>query len=303
VTFDDLHQLLDEHLGLTGIYAEALAGDLPPVSVNADVPFALASVVKLPLLVHLLRQVEQNRLSLDLRLTLSASDRVPGSGILKELLPGVSLTVYDLMVLMMALSDNTATDKLFGLTSKAAVQADMQALGYQSIFIPQTIREMLISVTTLGPEASFEALETLFAQAERAYPKDPQGSSSTRGDRATPADIGRLLVDIYQKRLLSSEMREVALTILKGCRYTDRIPARLPKGTVVAHKTGTLRGVTNDVGIVLAEPVPYVIALFHAGEPDATKASQHLAIVSEMIFSYFNPASSAPAASSNVAAD
>jgi beta-lactamase class A len=283
-----LSKVLREGAGITGIYAQALAGDLAPVSVNADTSFALASVVKLPLLIHLLRRVDQKMLALDTRLDLSKNDRVTGSGVLKDLLPGARLTVYDLMYLMMALSDNMATDKLFGLTTKAAVETEMHTLGYSSIFIPQTIREMLLSVTTLGPDASFDELEALFAQPEREYPDNPQGSSGDRGDRATPADIGRLLMDLYNGQLLSPALREVAFKILEGCRYSDRIPARLPKGTVVGHKTGTLRSVTNDAGIVFSSRIPYVVVLFNAGEADTVKASQQLAAVSEIIFRYFN---------------
>lgn len=283
-----LSEALCESTGITGIYAQALDGDLPPVTVNADTSFALASVVKLPLLIHLLRQVDQKLLALNTRLELSSNDRVTGSGILKDLMPGASLTVYDLMFLMMAVSDNMATDKLFCLTTKAAVESEMHTLGYSSIFIPQTIREMLLSVTKLGPDASFDELEALFAQPEREYPEDPQGSSGDRGDRATPADIGRLLVDLYDGHLLSPAMREVAFKILKGCRYSDRIPARLPKGTEVGHKTGTLRSVTNDAGIVFSGRVPYVVVLFNAGEADTVKASQQLATVSEIIYRYFN---------------
>lgn len=284
-----LSKVLREDAGITGIYAQALDGDLTPVVINGDTSFALASVVKLPLLIHLLRQVDQKVLDLETRLELSENDRVTGSGVLKDLMPGASLTVYDLMFLMMALSDNMATDKLFALTTKAAVETEMHTLGYSSIFIPQTIREMLLSVTTLSPDASFDELEALFAQPEREYPEDPQGSSGDHGDRATPADVGRLLMDVYNGRLLSPAMREVAFKILKGCRYSDRIPARLPKGTVVGHKTGTLRSVTNDAGIVFSGRVPYVVVLFNAGNPDTPQAAQHLAKLSELIFRYFNP--------------
>lgn len=291
MTIDDkLKEFWHERDGITGIYAQALDGDLPPITVNADTSFALASVVKLPLMVHLLRKVDQNLLALETRLTLTANDRVPGSGVLKDLMPGVSLTVYDLMFLMMTLSDNSATDKLFNLTTKLSVEAEMHALGYNSIFIPQLIREMLISVTTLGPDASFDELETLFAQHEREYPKDPQGNSSERGDRATPADIGKILVDLYQGRLLQAATCKVALKILKACRYNDRIPARLPKDAIVGHKTGTLRKVSNDVGIVFSGRVPYVIVLLSYGEPDTTRASEHLAVLSEIIYRFFNPA-------------
>lgn len=283
-----LQDLLSKSSSVNGVYAESLTSARPSIEVNADVSFALASVTKLPILIHILRKVEAGNLQLDTRFTLTLQDRVPGGGVLKDMMPGSQLTLYDLMLLMMIISDNMATDKLLQLTSKQDVENEMHELGYQSIYIPQTIHEMLATMTKLGENATFEEVEKCFAQANRDHPQDPQGSSSEHGDRATPRDIARILVDLYRGKLLKKEMQEVALKILEGCRYSDRIPALLPKGTRIAHKTGTLRNVTNDAGLILVDKNPYVLVIFNRGETDTTTASRLIAQISEIIYQYYS---------------
>jgi beta-lactamase class A len=280
-----LDAIIAEADGVTGLYARRLSDD-HAIAINADVPFALASVVKLPLLIHLLRKVDAGELNLATRVTLHAADRVPGSGVLKDMSAGLAPTLYDFMLLMMIVSDNMATDKLFSLTSPAAVEAEMHALGYTSIYIPQTIKQMLYSVTTLSEDADYETIEALFAQPEREEPTHPVGSSHEQGDRATPHDIAKLLVDLYEGRLLTTT-RDLALDILEKCRSDERIPADLPKGTKVAHKTGTLNGVTNDAGLVLQGENTYVVVLFQRGDRDKKRATRVLAAASACLYDHF----------------
>ncbi len=285
---DELNKILSEIDGRTGVYARALHAECAPIEIRADESFALASVVKLPIMVHLLRKVDSGKLDLNKRVVLHEEDRIPGSGVLKDMSVGLQPTIHDLILTMMIISDNTATDKLFKLTSKSGVEEEMHDLGYSSFHVPQTIREMLYSCTTLGSDANFEKVEVLFKQPDREQPEDPDGSSSERGDRATPKDMAQLLIDLYEGRLLSSGLTELALKILKGCRYDDRIPGNLPKGTLVAHKTGTLHGRTNDAGIVFGPKGPYIIVLFNDGEEKTKRASQALAEASSAIYAFLS---------------
>src|SRR5690554_534059 len=148
---EKLQGILGKLDGYTGVYARELSGG-EAIESHAERSYALASVVKLPLLVHLLRLVDQGKLSLDQRITLRESDRVAGSGVIQFLDPGLQPTVHDLMRLMMIVSDNEATDLLLALTTKSAVEQDMHALGYASFFMPHSIREMLASFLVGGED-------------------------------------------------------------------------------------------------------------------------------------------------------
>src|SRR5690606_656261 len=91
--------------------------------------FPSASLIKVPILVTLLDDVEQGRMRLDERSTMIARDRVGGSGILKHMRSGSAPSLEDLAWLMITLSDNTATNLLLDKLDIATVGAKMEALG------------------------------------------------------------------------------------------------------------------------------------------------------------------------------
>jgi len=100
------------------------------VLVEGDTLFPTASVFKLPLLVELYRQVEEGHISLDQRLVMTEEAKVPGSGILRELSPGLEMKVRDYITLMMMLSDNTATDMLLDLVGIENVDKNLRRMGF-----------------------------------------------------------------------------------------------------------------------------------------------------------------------------
>jgi beta-lactamase class A len=284
---DPLARILADAAGPTAVVAHRLDGSGPRFAAHAERPFALASVMKLPLLVHLLRRVDAGALDLDVRVPLGDADRVAGSGVLHLLDAGLAPTVRDLLRLMMGVSDNMATDLLLARTTLGAVESEMHALGYPSVRLPHPVRTMLASLTTLGVDADYAAMRAAFRDPDRPAPADPEGASPERGDRATPADVARLLVDAHAGRLLSPAATELARAILEDCQTNTRIPADLPKGVRVGHKTGTLPGRANDVGVVHAPSGPFVLVLMNEGEADERRASQVLARGARWVYDAF----------------
>src|SRR5439155_24912291 len=130
-------------LGFLGFKTTRL-GDGRHVGVREDVHCPTSSVIKVPLLVAMYEEALAGRLDLAERVTYRASTRVAGSGVLHYLDKGLRPTVRDLAVLMMAVSDNTATDLLLDRVGKARVEAAMDRHGLRSIRIPFDIREMLM---------------------------------------------------------------------------------------------------------------------------------------------------------------
>lgn len=270
--------------GRTGLVAWRPHEPAPFLERHADEPFALASVVKLPLMLTLLRRSATGGLDLDERVALRDADRVPGSGVLHLLDAGAELSLRDLVRLAMVVSDNTATDLLFARVAPSEVERAMHELGYTSLRVPHTITQMLRSCSGLARDAGYAAMRGRFADAAAPRPDDPDGASPQRGDRASPRDIARMLVDLQAGRMLDEPQRGLALEVLDDCQTNARIPARLPEGTRVAHKTGTLRGRTNDVGILDTPSGPVVLALFQEGERDEARASSALASLARAVY-------------------
>lgn len=229
------------------------------VSVLPQERFPMASTVKIPIAIELLTRVDDGRESLDRMVTLEPRDLHPGSGTLSDLFdkPGVSLSVRNLLELMLLISDNTATDILLrAVGGGEAVTARMRALGIEGIRADRPTALLIADAggLSLPPENEWtpEVFRRAFASmapesreaSAKAFREDPR-------DTATPDGMARLLVRVQNKDLLKPASAELLLDILRRCRTGQaRLKGILPAETMVAHKTGSMPGVVNDVGIV-----------------------------------------------------
>lgn len=100
----------------------------------------------------------------------------------------------------------------------------------------------------------------------------------------TAADMALFLEMVALGAAVSSEASQKMLDLMRAQQVRDRLPALLPFGTVVAHKTGNLPEVTHDVGIVYSPQATYVIAVVS----DKSWESQPIALLSRAIYDYFN---------------
>ena len=109
--------------------------------------FFTASTFKVPILVELYRQVDRGIVDPTARLELTDEVRSPGGGTLKELDSGLRLTIHDLAMLMIIVSDNTATDMLYNLVGRDSPQRhDAEDLGLERTSLPMTCKELLYSM-------------------------------------------------------------------------------------------------------------------------------------------------------------
>src|SRR5690606_29412072 len=230
------------------------------VYLNRTERFPMASAYKVPIAVELLTRVDRGEVRLDSLIEIRPEDLHPGSGTLTSLFddPGVILSVHNLLELMLLISDNSATDILLRLAGGAeAVTARMRAVGAEGIRVDRPTS--LLIGDWLGGKglpangeispAEFRKLADAVPQAQRdsaaaAFDADPR-------DTATPEAMARLLERIWRREILSAESTELLLDIMRRCETGEgRIKGMLPPWVEVAHKTGTIGGTTNDVGII-----------------------------------------------------
>ncbi len=256
----EIERLAEETGGIVGVAATQLATGRH-VGYREDEVFPTASVIKLPLLVTLYEDAIAGRIDLSERVTYREDTKVAGSGVLQYLDEGLQPTLRDLAVLMMSVSDNTATDLLFDRVGKARIEATMDRLGLGSIRAPFDIREMLMELVDMdhSKPGGYDELRRLLRISAGT---GGRSMIPEQADRATPADMCRLLELIESRAILDADACTAILELMKRIQSATRIPGLLPKGTVVAHKTGSYRRLRNDVGIVYAPKGPYAIALF-----------------------------------------
>ncbi len=256
---------------------------------RADGVFFTASTFKVPVLLELYRQVDQGIVDLDRRIELSDRLRAPGGGVVKELANGLNPTVHDLSLLMVIISDNTATDLLYDLVGRDRLNRTMQELGLANTRIPRSCRELLYSMYGVETDDIAEGAR-LVAEglAKGEVVADSNGMSEERSDVSTPADMVRLLGLIHDGGVLSAASREAVLGILGRQQLNTIIPYYLPRGTKTAHKTGGVTGVRCDVGIVYAPSGSYALALMAKQVTDGKGIDRSLARVSQAVYEHFD---------------
>jgi beta-lactamase class A len=272
--------------GTLGVMVRDLASGLE-LTWNREHPFPTASTMKVPVLYALYRLAEAGEIDLAARVRIDRGDRVPGSGVLQYLDVGLEPTVRDLAELMIIVSDNYATDLLYGMIGRERLAATLADLGLDGTHLPHTIWQMLSLVGGLDPgdpELDYDTLRTSLKGKPRPDAPDPYASDEY--DRTTPADMVRLMTLIEEGHGVSAESRAAMLDILRHQTINDRIPGRFPEELDIetAHKTGSLRGVRNDVGIVYAPGVTYAIAIMSRDLPDTATAVPELAAASRWVF-------------------
>ena len=245
--------------GVVGVAAHHLESGRR-ISLRGGERFPMASSYKVPIAVELLRRVDAGELTLDQMVTLRPSDLHPGSGTLGDLFnkPGVALSLRNLLELMLLISDNSATDLVLERAGGgASVTARMKALGLDGIDVSRPTVNLIadwLGLKSLPPagewsQALWGPLFEAVPEADRkaaadAFDKDPR-------DTSTPDAMVDLLTKIHHKSLHKPETAELLLDIMRRCQTGEhRLKGLLPDGAIVAHKTGTIGGTTNDVGIL-----------------------------------------------------
>lgn len=218
--------------------------------------FPSASVIKVPLLVEVMCQRDEGRLSLEETFDLREADRVPGSGVLYSLREGLRLTLYDLAVLMIIASDNTATNMVIDRLGMDSVNERMRGLGLNAITL-----------------------------ARKMYDWEEQRQG--RENLITPHEMMLLLMRIAEGKISSRSTSEEVLDIMARQQYRDKIPLLLPENTRVANKTGSIARVTNDAGVVFAPSGVYAICVCAREVDDMPRSERAIAEISKAVYDYF----------------
>ena len=258
--FEEIRQLMNEYHDKTSAPFGLAFYDLESgrsYAIEGERHLPCASIFKLWLLAELYRMAEAGELSLEEEWTYEEEDFRAGSGVLIHLEPGSTrLSLASFAKLMMMYSDNAATDKILKRVGLERLQRFTAEFGFADTFIGMGCDCVAAAYGTVSPEEG--PFGGVSYRKMPFYGEDcPQYTSAL--------DLVRYFRMLEGGKLLGPAMTARALQLLEECQTNTRIPAKLPSGTPVAHKTGTLNQVINDAGIVTAPAGRYILAFLYNG--------------------------------------
>jgi beta-lactamase class A len=264
---EQLHQLCDAQPFHTGWYLKNLrTGET--AQRYGDVIVPSASTRKIAIMMAALKAVNDGKLALEQPVTIQAKYQNNDSGTFQHLQPGFTIQFRDALVMMIIVSDNTCTGTVVDMVGLEQINAFCRAIGMRGTTHRHGIPPKL----------------------DRDHPVEATNAT-------TPADVGLLLDLILQGTHDANVAAQLGCTpalcqlgvdILSWQKLNWRLPALLPYGTKVAHKTGTGQQGrnNNDAGIIYQGNQPlFILSVFTEqvppempdGLPGYTMAGQHIA--------------------------
>lgn len=228
------------------------------LEIQPDMVFPAASMIKVPIMVEVMRQAAAGLLALDQTVEITSQVQTGGAGILKELRPGITMTVRELVTLMIILSDNTATNLLIDLAGMGSINTAIAGLGLHSTVLRRKMMDF---------EAARTGKENLTSAADLAHLFSGMANGTLR---------------------LPIEYNELMLDILKRQQVRDKLPFYLPEEVIIAHKTGTLPGAEHDAGILFVPGGPWIICVLTAGLTANYEGLQLVGTIGKTIYDYIS---------------
>ncbi len=252
------NSILSVDRGLDGVMGVAIVDltDGHKYLLHANDVFPQASSIKICVLAELYRQAQQGKLKLTDRYTVNAADLVQDSDIMGGLTPGVSqITLRDLATMMVAVSDNSATNVLIDRVGMDNVNAFLAAQG---------LRETRLRRKMMDLKAAAEGRENI----------------------STPSEMSTLLAALYRGQILSKEMTDDFFKVL-STHKDSWIPRDLPDDLKIANKPGALEGVRNDSGVIFVDQRPYILCVMTTylhRERDGEEAISNISLAAWRMF-------------------
>ena len=207
--------------GHTGFYYKNLVTGFE-CGVRADEAFGAASVIKLPLFMHVLERASAGCFSMNDKLTVTQEDKVPICGALTLFTDDIEVDIRTLCRLMISISDNTATNLLIKHCTIEGISKGFRNMGLEKT----VLRRRLF---------------------------DCEASKAGIQNSICPAEIGMLLEKVYRNEFVNAEVCKEVIDTLLLQQVDHKLNGKVCGQVDIAHKTGEDDQLSNDVGIVYAK--------------------------------------------------
>lgn len=291
-----LQSIAAAHHGKVALYAHNLRTG-QTASISPDLAVKTASVIKMGILLDAAEQILSGRATLDEKLVLTKPNQVEGSGVLGELTAPIALTLRDTLMLMVILSDNTATNMAIDRLGLDHINATLRAAG-----LKQTWLYKKVYVPAAGPmpadQPQFGLGKTTAREMasimERFATCDLSLEAATAQGKSNPPEVAQVVCAAILHMLRSQQDRNSLPRYLETLDTSEN-------GSAIANKTGALDAVRNDVALISSKSGLIVIAAFTWENADQrwtgdNTAEQTLGKLGQAIIARWSPAGLDPKA-------
>lgn len=259
----DVRRLIDASGAEVAVAFRTLDGR-DELLIDVDTVFHAASTMKVPVMIELFRQARAGKLSLDEPLVIrnrfkSIVDGSPyelsvGDDSDREVYAaiGKTLTLRQLCEAMITVSSNFASNLLIERLGVENIRRTVTALGADGMHVLRGVED------------------------QKAFDKGLNNTTTARG-------LLVLLEKLAKGEAVDPKSDAEMIAILKRQKFNDGIPAGLPGGTEMAHKTGTITRIHHDAGVVYAER-PYVLVVLVRGLADQKASAALMADISKVVY-------------------
>ena len=252
----DLKGIINSSPSLTGLMAIDLTSG-ETIGINSDLIFTQASAIKIPILMEVYKQAHEKKFALtDIKL-LQPINTVAGSGILTVMTDPVNLSIRNYCMLMIGLSDNSATNTLIDLVGLKNVSNTMLSLGFSNTRLQ---RKMIDQPASLRNEENI----------------------------STPAEAAKILKLLFDGKFIDAATSNEILSMLqKNPIENSKIATGVPANIKIAFKTGGMGGVSTEWAIVYLKNRPYAITVMENYKTSATPSTL-ISSISKRVFDYYS---------------
>jgi beta-lactamase class A len=249
--------------GQIGVYVKSLRNG-QTVSINGDTTFPTASIVKVPILIGIMNRIYKKELDYHQKLVwYDTLNYDPGEDIVAYLKPQTEIELSKVMMLMMTISDNTGSLWLQSIAGTGKrINHLLDSMGYQAT---------RVNSRTPGREAD----RAIFGWGQ-----------------TTPNEMGRLMEDIVEGKVISKEACDQMLRIMGRQYWDEEALSSIPPAVFVASKNGAVNASRSEVLYVNGKH-PYIFSVFTKNNKDISWGNENEAWqltrqLSKLLWNYFN---------------